>query len=143
MNTIIAAFSATYIHDRLARDALDMAQKHGADLIILSVRDKNIANKVARLTHDHGFLGEKVVERLKEDIKAGRNGIISRRLGLVEKEAKKRGVDFEIVRVKGDFVEMVVEVVSRYGADVVLIEEMGRVGDELRRMGGFDVVVVE
>ena len=143
MNTIIAAFSATYIHDRLAMDALDMAKKHGADLIILSVRDKNIANKVASLTHDHGFLGEKVVQRLKEDIKAGRNGIISRRLGLVEKEAKRRGVNFEIVRVKGEFVEMVVEVVSRYGADVVLIEETGRVADELRGKGGFEVIVVE
>ncbi len=130
---IIIAFSATSIHKKLAMQALDLAANDKADLIILSVRDMNIAETVARLTHDLGFLGEKVVERLEVDINADREEVISKRLAKLEKEAERRGISFETIRVKGPFVESVVEVVQRYNVDTILVEKRAKIVDDLKK----------
>ena len=126
INTVLVAFSATSIHRKLAMRALDMAEQNNAKLILLSVRDKNVAEKVAKMTKDQGFLGEKVVEKLKEDIIKDRNEVISKRLGMLEKEAEKLGIDFETVIVKGNFVEKVIETVNKYGVDALLLDDTGK-----------------
>ena len=139
---ILVAFSATSINKKLAMQALDLAAKDKADLIILSVRDMNIAEKVARLTHDLGFLGEKVVERLEVDINADREEVISKRLARLEKEAEKRGIAFETIRVKGPFVETVVEVIQRYNVDTILIEKRAKIVDDLKKNAPCEVIAV-
>lgn len=139
---ILVAFSATSIHKKLAMQALDLAAKDKADLIILSVRDMNIAEKVARLTHDLGFLGEKVVDRLEVDINADREEVISKRLARLEKEAEKRGISFETIRVKGPFVESVVEVIQRYNVDTILVEKRAKIVDDLKKNAPCEVIAV-
>ena len=140
---ILVAFSATSINKKLAMQALDLAAKEKADLIILSVRDMNIAEKVARLTHDLGFLGEKVVERLEVDINADREEVISKRLARLEKEAEKRGISFETIRVKGPFVESVVEVIQRcHNVDTILIEKRAKIVDDLKKNAPCEVIAV-
>ena len=139
---ILVAFSATSINKKLAMQALDLAAKDKADLIILSVRDMNIAEKVARLTHDLGFLGEKVVDRLEVDINADREEVISKRLARLETEAEKRGISFETIRVKGPFVESVVEVVQRYNVDTILVEKRAKIVDDLKKNAPCEVIAV-
>ena len=139
---ILVAFSATSINKKLAMQALDLAAKDKADLIILSVRDMNIAEKVARLTHDLGFLGEKVVERLEVDINADREEVISKRLAKLEKEAEKRGIAFETIRVKGPFVESVVEVIQSYNVDTILVEKRAKIVDDLKKNAPCEVIAV-
>jgi len=139
---ILVAFSATSIHKKLAMQALDLAAEDKADLIILSVRDMNIAEKVARLTHDLGFLGEKVVERLEVDINADREEVISKRLARLETEAEKRGISFETIRVKGPFVETVVEVIQRYNVDTILVEKRAKIVDDLKKNAPCEVIAV-
>ena len=140
---ILVAFSATSINKKLAMQALDLAANDKADLIILSVRDMNIAEKVARLTHDLGFLGEKVVERLEVDINADREEVISKRLARLEKEAEKRGIAFETIRVKGPFVESVVEVIQRcHNVDTILIEKRAKIVDDLKKNAPCEVIAV-
>lgn len=140
---ILVAFSATSINKKLAMQALDLAAKDKADLIILSVRDMNIAEKVARLTHDLGFLGEKVVDRLEVDINADREEVISKRLARLEKEAEKRGISFETIRVKGPFVESVVEVIQRcHNVDTILVEKRAKIVDDLKKNAPCEVIAV-
>lgn len=139
---ILVAFSATSIHKKLAMQALDLAAKDKADLIILSVRDMNIAEKVARLTHDLGFLGEKVVDRLEVDIDADREEVISKRLARLEKVAEERGISFETIRVKGPFVESVVEVIQRYNVDTILVEKRAKIVDDLKKNAPCEVIAV-
>ena len=139
---ILVAFSATSINKKLAMQALDLAAKDKADLIILSVRDMNIAEKVARLTHDLGFLGEKVVDRLEVDINADREEVISKRLAKLEKEAEKRGIAFETIRVKGPFVESVVEVIQSYNVDTILVEKRAKIVDDLKKNAPCEVIAV-
>lgn len=139
---ILVAFSATSINKKLAMQALDLAAKDKADLIILSVRDMNIAEKVARLTHDLGFLGEKVVDRLEVDINEDREEVISKRLARLEKEAEKRGISFETIRVKGPFVETVVEVIQRYNVDTILVEKRAKIVDDLKKNAPCEVIAV-
>jgi nucleotide-binding universal stress UspA family protein len=141
-DVILVAFSATSIHKKLAMQALDLAAKDKSDLIILSVRDRNIAEKVAQVTHDLGFLGEKVVERLKVDINADREEVISKRLAKLEKEAEKRGISFETIRVKGPFVETVVEVVQRYNVNTVLIEKRAKIVSDLKKNAPCEAIAV-
>ncbi len=114
INTVLVAFSATSIHRKLAMRALDIAEQNNAKLIILSVRDKRVAERVAKVTKNHGFLGEKVVEKLKGDIIKDRDEMISKRLGMLENEAEKRGIVFETVLVKGNLVEKIIETVNKY-----------------------------
>jgi len=121
INTVLVAFSATSIHRNLAKASLDMAEEKNARLIILNVRDRNMAEKVARITKEKGFLGRAVAEKLAADIKRDRDHLISQRLAMVEEEAAKRGIDFETVMVKGDFVEQVIEAAQGYGVDVVMV----------------------
>jgi len=139
---ILVAFSATSINKKLALQALDLAAKDKADLIILSVRDMNIAEKVARLTHDLGFLGEKVVDRLEVDINADREEVISKRLAKLEKEAERRGIAFETIRVKGPFVESVVEVIQSYNVDTILVEKRAKIVDDLKKNAPCEVIAV-
>ncbi|RNI13585.1 universal stress protein [Methanohalophilus portucalensis] len=129
INTVLVAFSATSIHRNLAKAALDMAEEKDARLIILNVRDKNMAEKVARVTKDQGFMGRGVVEKLAADIKRDRDELIAQRLGMVEEEAGKRGIEFETVKVKGDFVKQVIETAGMYGADVVMVASSSVVND--------------
>lgn len=143
IDTVLVVFSATSIHKELAMRALDMAEQNNAKLIILSVRDKKVAENVAKMTKNHGFLGEKIVAKLKEDIVKDRNEVISRRLGTVEKEAQKRGIAFETVRVKGDFVENVIETIRRYKADNILVEDLGRKIDEIKKKSECEVKVIK
>ena len=142
IDTVLVAFSATSIHRKLVMRALDVAEKNNAKLIILSVRDKNIAEKVAKMTKNHGFLGEKVVEKLKEDIIKDRDEVISRRLGMVEKEADKRNIVFETVQVKGDFVQRIVDIIDQYAVDIVLVEDIGKKINQLTESVPCELVVI-
>ena len=142
IDTVLVVFSATSIHRELAMRALDVAEQNNAKLIILSVRDQNIAEKVAKMTKNHGFLGEKVVEKLKEDIVKDRDEVISRRLEVVEKDAKKRGISFETVRAKGDFIKKVVDAAEKRGVDVILMEDMGKMMNELKEKVSCDVLII-
>lgn len=142
IDTVLVAFSATSIHRKLAMRALDVAEQNNAKLIILSVRDKNIAEKVAKMTKNHGFLGERVVEKLKEDIIKDRDEVISRRLSMIEKEAEERGLAFETLRVKGDFVKNVIEAVEKYDVDVILLEDIGRIMDKIKEKVNCNVLCI-
>ena len=141
IDTVLVVFSATLIHRELAMRALDVAEQNNARLIILSVRDKNIAEKVTKMTMNHGFLGKNVVDKLKEDIVKDRNEMISRKLKTVEKEAQRRGIAFETVRVKGDFVEELLKITERYLIDVLLLDNKGKL-DELKKTVQFDIISV-
>jgi nucleotide-binding universal stress UspA family protein len=140
INTVLVAFSAISIHKELAMRALDVAEQNNAKLIILSVRDKKVAEKVAKMTKDQGFLGEKVVEKLKGDIIMDRNRLISRKLSMLENEAEKREIVFETVRVKGNFVENVIETVNKYGVDVLLLDDIGKKIDKIKENISCDIV---
>lgn len=142
IDTVLVAFSATSIHRKLAMRALDVAEQNNAKLIILSIRDKNIAEKVARITKNHGFLGKTFVKKLKESIIKDRDEVISKRLALVEKEAENRDITFETLKVKGGFVGNVVDAAEKHNADIFLIEEIGKRMDDLKKKVSCDVVVV-
>ena len=142
IDTILVVFSATSIHRELAMRALDMAEQNNAKLIILSVRDKNVAENVARMTKNHGFLGEKVVKKLKEDIIKDRDEVISRKLGAVGKEAKMRDIVFETMRMKGNLIENVVNTSKEYAVDIILVGDMGTKINQLIQNVSCNVVVV-
>ena len=141
IDTVLVVFSATSIHKELAMQALDMTKQNNAKLIILSVRDKKVAESVAKMTKNHGFLGERVVETSKKKL-VSPIPLISRRLGTVEKEAQKRGIAFETVRVKGDFVEKVANAAEDHEVDIILMEDMGKKVDNMNRKVSCKIIVV-
>ena len=143
IDTVLVAFSATSIHRELAMRAIDAAEQNNAKLIILSVRDKKVAEKVAKMAKNQGFLGKSVVEKLKGDIIKDRDEVIARRLGMLEKEAEERGIVFETMRLKGDFVGNVIDVVKKCGADVLLLENIGTKADEIKKTILCKVIVIQ
>ena len=142
IDTVLVAFSATSIHKELVMRALEIAEQNNAKLIILSVRDKKVAENVAKMTKNHGFLGERVVEKLKEDIVKDRNNLILRRLEAIEMEAQKQGIAFETVQVRGNLVENLVNVVGKYGVDVILLEDVGKNLNGIKKNVNCDVLCI-
>lgn len=122
VNTVLVAFSATSIHKKLTKAALDIADENNAKLIILNVRDKNVTQMVANITKNQGFLGRDVVEKLAEDIKKDRDELIVHRLSIIGEEASKREIEFEIVQAKGNLPKKVVETANTHAVDVVLVD---------------------
>jgi nucleotide-binding universal stress UspA family protein len=142
INTVLVAFSATFIHMGQAKKALDMAEKNKAKLIILSVRDKNISQMVANVSKDHGFLGRDVVKKLTDDIKKDRDELIDHRLGLVEKEAVKHGIDFKTVKIKGKFEDSVFLISKKYDVDLIIIEASNKHFSGLNDAKNYEIITV-
>lgn len=143
IDTVLVAFSATSIHKKLAMRALDVAEQNNAKLIILSVRDKKVAEKVAKMTKNHGFLGEKLIENLKTEIVKDRNELISKKLSLIESEAKNRGILFKIIERKGDFLDNIVKIEKQYNSDIILIGDVGKIGKKLKTLSSNEVLIIK
>ncbi|UGV40308.1 universal stress protein [Methanococcoides orientis] len=142
INAVLVAFSATSIRKKLAKAALDLAEENDAKLIILSVRDRNVAQMVAKVTKDHGFLGKDFVEKLAEDIKKDRDELITSRLGMIENEAEKRGIEFETVKMKGHFVESVADIAEIHKVDLVVTENVDNIAMKLKRKGISNIRII-
>ena len=83
-----------------------------------------------------------IANSLDLDINADREEVISKRLARLEKEAEKRGIAFETIRVKGPFVETVVKVIQRYNVDTILIEKRAKIVDDLKKNAPCEVIAV-
>ncbi len=60
----------------------------------------------------------------------------------MEKEAEKRGISFETIRVKGPFVETVVDVIQRYNVDTILVEKRAKIVTDLKKNAPCEVIAV-
>lgn len=137
MENVMVVFSSTTIPENLVDRSIDLARERNARLIILDVRNKAMSEKVAALTENLGFMGEKVVSRLEKEISHERCGVIYKRLSMIEKKAKKNNVPYEIIVAKGPFIKNIVKVAKSKKVKTIICQRRERV---LKGAEGFEVI---
>lgn len=121
MENIMVAFSSTEIPENLIERSVNLAKKRGARLIVLDVRNKKMGEKVAELTENVGFMGDKVVGVLAKEITQSRCGVIYRRISSLETLANEKDVPYEIIVAKGPFGKSVLQTADRKNVkDIIL-----------------------
>ncbi len=127
MENIMVVFSSTDIPDQLVEKALKLAGEKKAKLIILDIRDKAMSEKVADLTENIGFMGEKVVGALRKEISHGRCEVIYRKLSFLEERAQKEKIPYEIVVKKGSFGRRIGEVAESKDVKTIICQKSDRI----------------
>ncbi|RMF89434.1 MAG: universal stress protein [Methanobacteriota archaeon] len=122
MEKIMVVFSSTTMPRSLIDHSIELAKRKQAKLIILDVRDRAMSEKVAALTENIGFMGEKVVRDLKKDIAHERCDIIFRKLSTIEEAMKKEQIPYEIVIAKGPFAENIAKVAREKKVKTILCQ---------------------
>ena len=134
----MVVFSSTDISEKLVDRAVTLAKDRDARLIILDVRDRAMADRVADFTEDVGFMGEKVVSVLRKEISQERCDVIFQRLSIIEEKAKKNNIPYEIAVEKGPFIESVVKVARRKNVKTIISQRR----EEALVEEGFEVIQV-
>ena len=134
----MVVFSSTDISEKLVDRAVTLAKDRDARLIILDVRDRAMADRVADFTEDVGFMGEKVVSMLRKEISQERCDVIFQRLSIIEEKAKKNNVPYEIAVEKGPFIEGVLKVAKKKNVKTIICQKR----EEALVEEGFEVIQV-
>ncbi len=125
MENVMVVFSSTDIPERLVDQAIRLARKKKAKLVILDVRDREMSEKVGDLTENFGFMGEKMVGILKKEISHGRCEVIYQKLSTVEERAQRNGVPYEIVVEKGPFQDTLHRIAKKKNVKTILVQRRG------------------
>ncbi len=136
MNNIMVVFSSTDVPEGLVDQSLALAEKKNSRLIILDVRDREMSQRVAELAGNVGFMGEKVVGRLKKEISNERCDIIYRKISIIEEKAREQGIPYEIVVERGPFAKSIIKVAKKYNVRTILCQ---RRDHELGK-GDFEII---
>jgi hypothetical protein len=132
MESIMVVFSSTDIPDELIENAVKLAKERKSSLVILDVRDKKMSERVGYLTENLGFMGDKVVGRLKKEISNERCDVIYKRLSILEQKANKNNVPYEIVVEKGPFIDSVVKVARAKKVSTIIGQDVEKLPKEFK-----------
>jgi hypothetical protein len=87
---------------------------------------------VGYLTENLGFMGDKVVGRLKKEISNERCDVIYKRLSILEQKANKNNVPYEIVVEKGPFIDSVVKVARAKKVSTIIGQDVEKLPKEFK-----------
>ena len=123
VETIMVVFSATQISDKIADYAIETASKRNARLIVLDVREANMSVRVGRIMEDVSFLGRKVLDELKEEIKEKRGEMIIRALHGIQQKAQEQGVETEFIVVKGPYIDNILRLAREKKVSTLIVQK--------------------
>jgi len=123
METIMVVFSATQISDKIVNYAIEMAIERKAKLIVLDVREANMSGKVSRIMEDVSFLGPKVLDQLREEIKEKRGEVILKTLDSIRQKAQKKGIETEFMVVKGPFIDNILRLAKEKQVSTIIAQK--------------------
>ena len=106
--------------------ALASALRHGEDVVLCLVVDRDIPEAVSEQLVDVGFLGEKVRQNLRETMIAEyrERGLLN--LSLLVEKARSRGIQVESCVKDGPFVDSVLEVCEERRISRILVPRLNR-----------------
>lgn len=123
VETIMVVFSATQISDEIAGYAIETAIKRKARLIVLDVREANMSGRVGRMMNDVSFLGKKVLDQLREQIKEKRGEMIIKALQSIRQKAQEKGVETEFIVVKGPSVDNIMRLAKEKKVSTIIVQK--------------------
>lgn len=140
IETVMVVFSATQISDEIANYAIETAIKRKARLIVLDVREANMSGRVGRIMEDVSFLGRKVLDQLKEEIKEKRGEMIIKALHGIRQKAQEKGVETEFIVVKGPFIDNILRLAKEKKVSTLIVQK--RVPASFRE-APFEVIYIQ
>lgn len=128
MDKILLILSTTRKSDKCVKEAVDIASKENAMLIILFVVDYEVPQKIFDSLTEEGWIGGKTTENLfnavlDEYSVQGKDNIME-----IEEMAKKMGVDYKSIVRRGTFLDVAVSVADEEGVSMIIVTRRKRSG---------------
>ena len=117
MDKILLILSTTRKSDKCVKEAVDIASKENAMLIILFVVDYEVPQKIFDSLTEEGWIGGKTTENLFNAV-----------LDEYSVQGKNRGIDYKSIVKRGTFLEVVLSVVEKEEVNLILVTRRKRSG---------------
>ena len=153
MKNILLVLSTTRQSPQTVELALEKAKEMGSDLTGLFVLDSGIPESIFDKLTDTGFTGEKPSQQLHDSILKEYKERGEKKLSEIEEMASKRGIRFESLIKKGDFVSECHSVITEKSSDMVIITRRKRSSlsrfifgspiDQLREISDCEFIVID
>ncbi|ODS32878.1 MAG: Universal stress protein family protein [Candidatus Scalindua rubra] len=128
MDKILLILSTTRKSNKCVKEAVDIASKGNAVLIILFVVDYEVPQKIFDRLTEEGWIGGKPTENLfnavlDEYSVQGKDKILE-----IEEMAKSKGVDYKSIVRRGKFLDVALSVVEAENVDLIIVTRRKRSG---------------
>jgi nucleotide-binding universal stress UspA family protein len=126
MDKILLILSTTRKSDKCVKEAVDIASKENAKLIILFVVDNEVPQKIFDSLTEEGWIGGKTTENLYNAVLdeysvQGKDKILE-----IEAAAKSKGVDYKSIIKRGTFLDVTLSVAEKEQVNLILVTRRKR-----------------
>ncbi len=153
MDKILLILSATRKSNKCVKEAVDIASKENARLIILFVVDYEVPQKILDTLTDEGWIGKKPTENLFNAVLDEYSIQGKDKITEVKAMSKSRGVNCKSIIRKGKFLDEALSVVEAEKVDLIMVTRRKRSGfsrfiygsavGELKKMAGCEVKIID
>jgi nucleotide-binding universal stress UspA family protein len=126
MDKILLILSTTRKSNKCIKEAVDIANKEKAKLVILFVVDYEVPQKIFDSLTEEGWIGGKTTENffnavLDEYSIQGKEKILE-----IEEAAKSNGVDYKSIIKRGTFLDVALSVAEKEQVNLILVTRRKR-----------------
>lgn len=153
MDKILLILSTTRKSNKCVKEAVDIASKENAKLIILFVVDYEVPQKIFDKLTEEGWIGGKPTENLFNAVLDEYSVQAKDKISEIEEMAKSRGVDYKSLVKSGKFLEVALSVVKAEKVDMIMVTRrkrsslsrliFGSAVAELRKMVSCKVKIID
>lgn len=128
MDKILLVLSTTRKSNRCVKEAVDIASKENAKLIILFVVDYEVPQKILDKLTEEGWIGRKPTESLFNAVLDEYTLQGKEKISEIEEIAKSKGVRCKSIVRKGKFLDVTLAVVEAEKVSLVMVTRRRRSG---------------
>ena len=126
MDKILLILSTTRKSDKCIKEAVDIASKESAKLVILFVVDNEVPQKIFDSLTEEGWIGGKTTENLYNAVLDEYSVHGKEKILEIEAAAKSKGVDYKSVIKRGTFLDVALSVVEEEQVSLILVTRRKR-----------------
>ena len=126
MDKILLILSTTRKSDKCIKEAVDIASKENAKLIILFVVDNEVPQKIFDSLTEEGWIGGKTTENLYNAVLDEYSVQGKEKILEIEAAAKSKGVHYKSVIKRGTFLDVALSVAEEEQVSLILVTRRKR-----------------
>ena len=126
MDKILLILSTTRKSDKCIKEAVDIASKESAKLIILFVVDNEVPQKIFDSLTEEGWIGGKTTENLYNAVLDEYSVQGKEKILEIEEAAKSKGVDYKSIIKRGTFLDVTLSVAEEEQVGLILVTRRKR-----------------
>ncbi len=128
MDKILLILSTTRKSDKCIKEAVDIAKKESAKLIILFVVDYEVPQKIFDSLTEEGWIGGKTTENLFNAVLDEYSFQGKEKILEIEEAAKNKGVDYKSIIKRGTFLDVALSVAEKEQVSMIIVTRRKRSG---------------